>query len=85
MADEFAKRPDHFEHMRGSPAPPAAPDEAAPVVAPALVEHLEAIFKIAAPVRVSTLEDAIQLLTYDAASYGHWQVIDYLRTLVRGA
>lgn len=72
--------------MRAEDEPaPSEPPEGAPVVAPYLIAWLEAQFP---PPRLATslsVDGAVTTLGKVAERAGQLQVIEYLRTLVKGA
>jgi hypothetical protein len=81
----MAERTDHFARMRGEDGPTVEPPAGAPLVSLELIEWLEKEFPTLGPRDWDGLDGAVNLLGLTAASFGHQQVIQHLRTLVKVA
>lgn len=83
----MVERIDHLARMRGEPEPESAPDDPdAPQVSPALIAYLERVFPGPSdPVPANDVPAVLLLVNMNALRVGQLNVINHLKSLVRGA
>lgn len=77
----MVSRTDHFERIRGEEAPKAVPEEDAPFISAALLDHLQARFGNFSLSVARTHDDALAVSHEVATVSGELRVIAHLRAL----